>query len=232
VEPTSIVRITDSKGRVLYRANPKHVRAIPSGVARGITHTLRQVVQRGTGTRAAIDRPAAGKTGTSQQWRDAWFDGYVPQLAAVIWVGNPCPPPCARIESMTPANGYPYRVVGGTLPAMIWRAFMTTALKGIPVRDFAPPPSVLFTGSAIAAPTPSPDLGEFDGYVPDVIGDKYTRAETELRKAGYGSESVEGCDRSGEFDGREVFAQDPAPGTPAPAGAVVKLVYQSERCEE
>ena len=232
VEPTSIVRITDAKGRLLYRANPQQLRAIPSGVARGITDTLRQVVQRGTGTRAAIDRPAAGKTGTSQQWRDAWFDGYVPQLAAAVWVGNPCPPPCARIESMTPANGYPYRVVGGTLPAMIWHNFMSAALRGVPVRDFPPPPTVLFTGSAIAVATATPDLGDYDGYVPDVIGDRFTRAESELRRSGYGSRSAEGCDRSGEFDAREVFAQDPGPGAAAPAGTVVSLVYQSERCEE
>ncbi|HYZ91384.1 MAG TPA: transglycosylase domain-containing protein [Actinomycetota bacterium] len=235
VEPTAIVRITDAKGRVLYRADPRELRAIPSGVARGITHALRQVVQRGTGTRASLDRPVAGKTGTSQQWRDAWFDGYVPQLAAAVWVGNPCPPPCAEIESMTPANGYPYRIVGGTLPAMIWRTFMTEALKGVPVRDFAPPPSVLFTGSAVAAPSPSPDVGdagEFDGFVPDVIGDKNTRAETELRRAGYGSRSVQGCDRSGNYDAREVFAQDPAPGSAAEPGTIVTIVYQSRECEE
>ena len=110
---------------------------------------------------------------------------------------------------------------------------MTTAMRGVPVRDFPPPPTVLFKGSAIV-PTPSPleDLDDFDGFVPDVIGDKYLRAESELRRSGYASQSVEGCDRSGEFDGREVYAQDPAPGTAAPAGTVVTLTYQSERCEE
>jgi penicillin-binding protein 1A len=232
MEPTAVVRITDARGRILYRADPKQIRAIPSGVARGITHTLRQVVQRGTGTRAALDRPVAGKTGTSQQWRDAWFDGYIPQLAAAVWVGNPCPPPCVEIESMTPANGYPYRIVGGTLPAMIWRSFMQEALRGVPVRDFAPPPTVLFKGPA-TVPTPSPEIeGDFEGFVPDVIGDKYTRAETELRRSGYGSRAVEGCDRSGDYDEREVFAQDPAPGTAAPPGTVVTIVYQNSRCEE
>jgi penicillin-binding protein 1A len=233
VSPTAIVRITDAKGKVLYRAEPKQVRAIPSGVARGVTHTLQQVVRSGTGTRAAIDRPAAGKTGTSQQWRDAWFDGYVPQLAAVVWVGNPCPPPCTRLESMTPANGYPYRIVGGTLPAMIWRSFMTTALEGVPVREFAPPPTALFRGSAIVTPpSPSPDLRDYDGYVPDVIGDKYIRAETSLRRAGYASRTVEACDPSGDFSEREVFAQDPGGGTAAPAGTMVTITYHSPDCPE
>lgn len=150
VEPTAIVRITDGSGKVLYRASPKRIRAIPSGVARGVTHALQQVLKRGTGTRAAIDRPAAAKTGTSQSWRDAWLAGYVPQLATVVWVGNACPPPCTRIESMTPTNGYPYRIVGGTLPAMIWRDYMSRALKGVPVRQFAPPPTTLFRGTAPA----------------------------------------------------------------------------------
>jgi membrane peptidoglycan carboxypeptidase len=232
VEPTAIVRITDAKGRVLYRADPKRLRAVPSGVARGVTYAMQQVVKRGTGRRAAIDRPAAGKTGTSQQWRDAWFDGFVPQLEATVWVGNPKPLPGGVVESMTPANGYPYRIVGGTLPAMIWHAFMTKALAGIPVEDFAPPPTVLFRGAAHAPePTVTPDLDDFDGRVPDVVGDKYIRAETELRRAGYSSRTIEGCDRSGNYDAREVFAQDPAGGSEEPAGTVVTIVYQASECE-
>jgi len=235
VEPTAVVRITDANGRELYRADPKRVRSIPSGVARGVTHTLQQVVKRGTGTRAALDRPTAGKTGTSQQWRDAWFAGYVPQLTTVVWVGNPRPVPNVGTESMVPANGYPYRIVGGTLPAMIWKAYMSVALQGIPVREFAPPPSALFRGAARAQATPTPgpeELEEFDGAVPDVIGDKYLRAETELRRAGYGSVTRASCDPSGDTAEREVFAQDPPGGTAAPPGTTVSLVYHDSDCPE
>ncbi len=233
VEPTAIVRITDADGRVLYRADPKRVRAIPSGVARGVTHALQQVVKRGTGTRAALDRPVAGKTGTSQQWRDAWFAGYVPQLTTVVWVGNPRPIADVGNESMVPANGYPYRIVGGTLPAMIWRSYMSEAVKGIPVREFTPPPTAMFRGAVRPpAPSPSPDLEGFDGRVPDVVGDKYLRAETELRRAGYGSHSTSACDPSGDTAEREVFEQDPEAGSSAPAGTTVSLVYQDPDCPE
>jgi penicillin-binding protein 1A len=236
VEPTAVVRITDADGRELYKADPKRVRAIPPGVARGVTHTLQQVVKRGTGTRAALDRPVAGKTGTSQQWRDAWFAGYVPQLSTVIWVGNPRPIQGVGNESMVPANGYPYRIVGGTLPSAIWKAYMSVALQGIPVREFAPAPSALFRGAIRPpAPSPSPDLEEleeFDGSVPDVIGNKYLRAETELRRAGYGSQSTPACDPSGDTAEREVFSQDPPGGSSAPPGTTVRLVYQDPDCPE
>ena len=72
------------------RSHETH-RAVSSATARGVSHVLQQVVQRGTGRAAALDRPVAGKTGTSQEWRDAWFDGYIPQLATVAWVGTPSP---------------------------------------------------------------------------------------------------------------------------------------------
>ncbi len=227
VAPTAVVRITDARGRVLYRADPERFRAIPAGVARGVTYALQQVVERGTGTRAKIDRPSAGKTGTSQQWRDAWFDGYVPQLAAAVWVGNPIPRPGSGVESMTPANGYPFRIVGGTLPALIWHAFMVKALEGVPVRDFAPPPTAVFRG---AQPVPTETPEDFDGLVPDLIGERYVRAETALRRAGYAANTVEGCDASGSVGEREVFAQDPPGGTAAPAGTTVTIAYQGQDC--
>ncbi len=233
VEPTAIARIVDGGGRTLYRADPKSVRVIPAGVARGVTHALQQVIKRGTGTRAAIDRPAAGKTGTSQQWRDAWFAGYVPQLTTVVWVGNPKPIPGVGNESMIPSNGYPYRVVGGTIPAMMWRSFMSKALEGVPVRDFAPPPTAIFKGSPTVVPTPDPDrVEEFDGEIPDVTGDKYSRAQRDLERAGYASRARPGCDRSGDSDEREVFEQDPPGGTAAPAGTVVELTYHDFGCPD
>ena len=75
----------------------------------------------GTGKEAALpDRPAAGKTGTTQDYRDAWFAGYVPQLAGVVWMGN---------DDGSPTDG----VYGGSYPARFWKAFMTRALAGEPV---------------------------------------------------------------------------------------------------
>ena len=76
-------------------------------------------MQWGTGRAARLERPAAGKTGTSQDFRDAWFVGYTPDLVASVWVGN---------DDSKPMKG----VTGGSLPAWIWKGFMIRALKGVP----------------------------------------------------------------------------------------------------
>ncbi len=245
-EPTAIVRIEDANGRALYEAEPTALRAIPSGVARGVTHALQAVLKNGTGTRAAIARPAAAKTGTSQAWRDAWLAGYVPQLAAVVWVGNPL----HAQESMTPANGYPIRVVGGTYPAMIWHDFMEAALQGVPVRDFRPPPRVLFRGvrgpletpepSPTIEPTPSPSTTPLEtdapqaqsGTVPSVVGMGFGEAREELENAGYFANTVRGCDPSGDGDLHEVYAQNPSGGSSRPRGTTVTIHYHGGGCPD
>lgn len=149
--PTTITRITDAAGEVLYEAEPETRRAISEDVAAGISHVLQQVIRGGTGTRARIGRPAAGKTGTSQMWRDAWFAGYVPQLATVVWIGNPIPVQLSdgswALESMTPRSGYPLRIVGGTYPSMIWSSYMRRALEGVSVERFPEPPRSVFQDS-------------------------------------------------------------------------------------
>ncbi len=96
--------------------------ALTTSEADLLTSILQRVVTSGTGTRAALrDRPVAGKTGTTDQYGDAWFVGYTPQLAVAVWVGYP-----DELKPMlTEFSGGP--VTGGTLPAMIWNAFMTAA---------------------------------------------------------------------------------------------------------
>ena len=84
---------------------------------------LENVIISGTGTRAGFGRPAAGKTGTSQSWRDAWFVGFTPDYAAGVWVGN---------DDNRPMN----KVTGGMISAEIWRRFMMTAHAKLPVRNF------------------------------------------------------------------------------------------------
>jgi penicillin-binding protein 1A len=118
-------------------------RALPTNVADQVTYALQGVVQRGTGTAAGFGRPVAGKTGTAESFQDAWFCGYVPQLAACVWIGYPK----AEIP-LYGVEGYS-AVFGGSLPAEIWRRFMSVAVAQLPARDFAYP---VFTGHTIGAP--------------------------------------------------------------------------------
>jgi penicillin-binding protein 1A len=105
---------------------------LPAAVAYEVTRILEQDVLAGTGTRAYFGRPAAGKTGTTDDHTDAWFCGYTPTLATAVWIGYPN----AAIE-MTNVHGI--SVSGGSFPAEIWNLFMAAALARAPVTDFAVP---------------------------------------------------------------------------------------------
>jgi penicillin-binding protein 1A len=137
IEPTIILRIKDSTGKVIWKANPKRTQAISAGVAYDVTRILEQNILHGTGTKAKIAGPAAGKTGTTQENSDAWFCGYTPHLSTTVWVGHP--------ESQIPMNnvhGGP--VTGGGFPAIIWQKFMAVADSDYPKTEFTPP-AVLVT---------------------------------------------------------------------------------------
>jgi membrane peptidoglycan carboxypeptidase len=110
-------------GRVAENRPVGH-RALPLDEADLLTSILQRVVTQGTGKRAVLpDRPVAGKTGTTDNYGDAWFVGYTPQLVVAVWVGYP-----DKLQPMvTEFGGEP--VAGGTLPALIWKAFMTAADK-------------------------------------------------------------------------------------------------------
>lgn len=136
IEPTTIKSIRTSTGEVLRPDQAIVEQAVSPGNAYLITKTMEQVIERGTGVAASIGRPAAGKTGTTNDYADAWFVGYTPQLVTAVWVGYPQ----GRIP-MTSVHGI--RVQGGTFPAQIWRSFMLAALAGEPVQDFRIPRSEL-----------------------------------------------------------------------------------------
>ncbi|MGE0409027.1 MAG: transglycosylase domain-containing protein [Amphiplicatus sp.] len=122
--PFAIIRIEDQNYEVIYeRRAPKPERILSDRVAEEMNHLLFQVMNSGTGAGAALGRRVAcGKTGTTNDWRDAWFVGYTSQLVAGVWVGN---------DNFTPMD----RVTGGGLPAQIWKAFMIAAHQDMPLRD-------------------------------------------------------------------------------------------------
>ena len=132
-QPMFIRRVLGPDGAVIFENQPQGEQVIDPNVARSVTSVLRGVVEGGTGTRAGIGRPAAGKTGTTQEWRDAWFAGFTPQLAAAVWMGHPV----GNRESMRGVGGV--NVTGGSFPAMMWGRFMAAAMAPLPVIDFAAP---------------------------------------------------------------------------------------------
>ena len=137
-DPYFIERVLDRNGEVIDQADKEGERVISQQTARVATSVLRKVVESGTGTKARLgNRPAAGKTGTSQEWRDAWFVGYTPQLATAVWMGAPV----GQVE-MRNVGGI--RVTGGSYPAQTWGAFMREALKLERIAQFpAPDPRLI-----------------------------------------------------------------------------------------
>lgn len=139
VDPAFVMTVTRSDGAVLYQHQTSARRAVSRYVADQVNSVLQEVMTRGTGTDARIGRPAAGKTGTGQAWRDAWFVGYTPDLVTAVWMGFAEE---GRRSMVPPAT--PFRITGGTWPAEIWQLFMTNALADVPASDFAlpePPPA-------------------------------------------------------------------------------------------
>jgi len=128
-KPIAITRVVDVEGKTILRVQPKATRAISQEIAGAAVDVLKGVITSGTGTRANIGRPAAGKTGTSQDYRDAWFVGFTPQLVTSVWVGY-----YKTEKSMRSVHGL--RGFGGTLAAPIWADYMKPALAGAPALDF------------------------------------------------------------------------------------------------
>ena len=112
---------------------PQRQRVISDGVAYEVTKILEDNVLGGTGVGAYFGRPAAGKTGTTDNHADAWFSGYVPQLETTVWVGYPQ----GEIPMLRTCTGS--RLQGGTFPATIWKLFMETAMDGTPALSWAYP---------------------------------------------------------------------------------------------
>jgi len=130
VESTYIRYITDSGGKLLEEAVPATQRALSAQSAYLVTSLLQGVVQEGTGWRAkALGRPVAGKTGTTDDYKDAWFLGYIPQVAAGVWVGYD------RRECLG---------AGSRAAAPIWVKFMQEVVEHYPAQEFSTPEGIVF----------------------------------------------------------------------------------------
>jgi penicillin-binding protein 1A len=131
--PQAFESVRGPNGKLIEKLSTSGQRVLGPNVAAELTYALQGVIQHGTGTAAAIGRPAAGKTGTAENFQDAWFCGYVPQLATCVWVGYPGGEiPLYNVEGV-------YQVFGGSLPAEIWHDFMGPAVANLPVVNFPTP---------------------------------------------------------------------------------------------
>jgi membrane peptidoglycan carboxypeptidase len=156
--PLAITRVTSTVGghtKIVTAPKSTCTQVMTPQIADGVTSLLQGVLDQKTGTAYgySIGRPAAGKTGTDDDYRNAWFSGYTPNLAASVWVGNP--DFTTSMKGVT-VNGksYPDGVFGATLPAPIWQQAMEGATASLPVESFAQPPDSVLKGS----PIPVPDL--------------------------------------------------------------------------
>jgi penicillin-binding protein 1A len=134
-EPTPVLKITERDGTVLEdnTVADRTTRVLEEPVADNMNQVLTGVIEGGTGTAANIGRPAAGKTGTSEEYQNAWFVGYTPVLSTAVWMGYK-----EGNISMRGVHGVG-TVTGGSWPARMWHDFMTEAMKGIPPTEFTQP---------------------------------------------------------------------------------------------
>ena len=217
VEPYIIERITDATGSLIYEHTVRSEPALDRSVAAVVVSTLEKVVSQGTGKRADIGRPQAGKTGTATDHTDVWFAGFVPQLTTTVWVGYPDRPlPMERFTIWNDLEGTTQdvqRAFGGTVAAPVWKQFMEYATAKLPAADFAEEP----VGSDVYRIVPRtvvPDLGGLDG---DQVADAVYGAGLRLDR----------IDVPSSLPGGQVINIVPRPGTALRQGSTVNVLVST-----
>jgi membrane peptidoglycan carboxypeptidase len=208
-KPFVIRKVVAADGKTIFKSKPSCQRVLEAKVAAQVNSLLQGVVSGGTGRAASIGRPQAGKTGTAQDYKDAWFMGYVPQLATGVWVGYAYPKREIPMVGLAKLGGG--RAFGGTLAAPIWHDFMAKAVAGLPVKGF---------------PAPPPPKG---GNVPNVVGKKQADAVQTLVKASF--TPVVRTGPSVEPAGI-VFSQSPGGGASAPLGSIVTIMVSNGKAPQ
>jgi membrane peptidoglycan carboxypeptidase len=151
-----VSKVTDAYGNVLYEHRSKTDNVLSDEVTANANYALSQVVEGGTGTAAKIGQPVAGKTGTTENYRDAWFAGFTCKLTTVVWMGYPDANPDGTPKYMKSVHGK--SVTGGSFPTQIWQKYMAKATEGLDSCPFPRPaqaPATASTGTVLTGPTTS-----------------------------------------------------------------------------
>jgi membrane peptidoglycan carboxypeptidase len=204
--PVSITSATTLGGAKIALPKPACNQAIKQDVARGVTKALEAVLTRGTASGRGIGRPAAGKTGTTNDSTDLWFIGYTPQLSTAVWFGHPnATKPMKNID--TGKNYYGRQLYGATVSAPIWQAFMRAASAKLPVEDFARPTDKMVFGEKIT--------------VPGVSGQSIGDATKTLEEAGFRVKV--GAPKPSSMPAGKITETNPSAGSRITAGSTVTI---------
>lgn len=236
--PIAITRVTDAAGHLLDENRLVRTPVLDPRHAYITTDVLKGVIEHGTAEAADIGRPAAGKTGTTQVYRDAWFVGYTPEVVTAVWVGH-------RDTQTEMTNVHGIKVTGGTFPAQIWAEYMKRALEGVPPSDFAKPEGTEWVTvkinpeSGLLATSWCPETveatflkgsepmqrcdvhGPKEVSVPDVVGKSLEQARRALAELRLEVEVLEESDE--DSSPGTVLSQNPRAGNTLLQGRVVTL---------
>jgi penicillin-binding protein 1A len=226
VPPVMVTKVVQADGSVVYQNEHEQRKILDPGKAHEITQALEGVLTSGTAHGRGIDRPAAGKTGTTQGNTDAWFIGYTPQLVTGVWTGYATPLPTRQrvIGRLRTLPG-----PGATMAAPVWQAFMKTALANVPPQDFTVPDSSSTPGvpTTSAVPKANDEIYQLPPALPKLVtmpaltpGD-VDQAAAKARRAGLRIRRVN-VDAPGVIRG-QVLTQSPAAGSKLPSGSEIVI---------
>ena len=215
---THVIQSVTDGGNVVYEGPTAGERVVPESVMADATYAMTQVAERGTGdTAGQLDRPVAGKTGSSNDYKGVSFGGYIPQLATLVAMYQTGPD--GTEEPITPFGGYS-PVAGGTIPADMWLSYMEKVTAGWEVLEFPERSEpVAPTRSPEPTPTATPELTD----VPNVVGLSAGEARGALEAAGF---TVLEVQESSDVPVGVVVRSTPGAGRAAP-GSTITIVVSS-----
>ena len=197
-KPVAISKIVDRNGKVIFEHKAAPVEICKPSSAYMLVDMMRDVMRRGTGTGAAIGRPCAGKTGTTSEYRDAWFVGFTPNLSCAVWIGD---------DNNETLHG----MTGGGEPATLWHIFMANALDDIPAEDFKKPEGFKMPAPVADQGKTSDDKKKDDKKNADKNKANATDKDGQVQK---NSTSIDQGKLPGATDGGKVTVPKPPRSTP------------------